>query len=74
MNTKLSMMVGTKLSFQMNDAFTCWTMMAVFGFDTMPVNTAFQSALSNDIVVEHPGLWSGARFRIMDDPICYEFK
>ena len=28
--------------------------MAKLDLDTMPVNAAFQSALSNDIVVEHP--------------------
>ncbi|GFW90254.1 transposable element Tcb2 transposase [Trichonephila clavipes] len=46
MNTEL----GTKLSFQMNHASICENMMAAFVLDAMPVNAAFQSALSNDIV------------------------
>ena len=45
--------------------------MAAFILDDMPVNDDFYSALSNDIVAEHPDLLSGMRFRIMDDPICY---
>ena len=49
-------------------------MMAVFVLDAMPVNAAFQCALSNDIVTEHPELWSGMQFRIMDDPVCYELR
>ena len=36
--------------------------MAAFVFDAMQVNVAFQSALSNDIVDDHPELWSGMRF------------
>ena len=32
-------------------------MMAMFVLDAMLMNAAFQSALSNDIVVEHPELW-----------------
>ena len=38
----------------------------------LPVNTAFQSALSKDIVREQLELWSGAQFHIMDEDICYE--
>ena len=49
-------------------------MMAVFVLDAMLVNVAFESALSNYIVAESPELWSGVRFRIMDDPICYELR
>ena len=33
-------------------------MMAAFVLDAMPVNAAFQSVLSNDIVAEYPELWS----------------
>lgn len=33
-------------------------MMASFMLDGMPINAAFQSALSNDIVIEHPELWA----------------
>ncbi|GFW13240.1 uncharacterized protein TNCV_4121382 [Trichonephila clavipes] len=43
-------LIGTNLSFQRNHASICRTMMAAFVLDTMPVNTAFQSALSNGIV------------------------
>ncbi|GFX42815.1 uncharacterized protein TNCV_2931071 [Trichonephila clavipes] len=42
-------LIGTKLSFQMNHTSICGTMMAAFVLDAMLVNTAFQSALSNDI-------------------------
>ena len=49
-------------------------MRAMFVLETMPVNAAFQNALSNDIEDEHPELRSGVRFRIMDDPICYELR
>ncbi|GFV51560.1 transposable element Tcb2 transposase [Trichonephila clavipes] len=41
---------GPKLSFQMNHASICGTMMAAFVPDAMPVNAAFKSALSNDIL------------------------
>ncbi|GFU85934.1 transposable element Tcb1 transposase [Trichonephila clavipes] len=33
-----------------------------------------QSALSNDIVTKHQELWFGERFRITEDPICYELR
>ncbi|GFT07004.1 transposable element Tcb2 transposase [Trichonephila clavipes] len=36
--------------FQMNHASICGTMMATFVLDAMPMNAAFQSVLSNDIV------------------------
>ena len=49
-------------------------MIIAFVLDAMPVNTAFQSALLNDIVTEHPELWSGVQFRIVDNPICYELR
>ena len=62
-------LIGTKLSFQMNYASVCGTMMSTFVLDAMPVNAAFQSAISNDIVAEHLELWSGVRFCIMDDPM-----
>ena len=48
--------------------------MAAFVSDAMPVNAAFQSALSNDIVAEHPEFWSGVRLRVMDVPIFYELR
>ena len=47
---------GTKLSFQMNIASICGIMMDAFVLDAVPVNAAFQSALSNDIVADHPEL------------------
>ncbi|GFT36705.1 transposable element Tcb2 transposase [Trichonephila clavipes] len=43
-------LIGTKLSFQMNPASICGTMINAFMVDAMPVNAAFQSALSNNIV------------------------
>ncbi|GFV02537.1 uncharacterized protein TNCV_5017051 [Trichonephila clavipes] len=42
--------IGTKLSFQMNHDSIYGSMMVAFVLDTMPLNAAFQSALSNDIV------------------------
>ncbi|GFV93763.1 uncharacterized protein TNCV_366641 [Trichonephila clavipes] len=49
MNTEpLAKLVGTKLSFQGNHTSICGTMMAVFV--AMPMNAAFLSALSNDIL------------------------
>ena len=67
-------MIGTKLSFQMNYASICGTMLATFVLDAVPVNVAFQSTFSTDIVAEHLELWSEVRFRIMDDPICCKLK
>ncbi|GFU99136.1 uncharacterized protein TNCV_1228501 [Trichonephila clavipes] len=37
-------LIGTKLSFQINHASICGTMMAKFLLDSMPLNAAFQSA------------------------------
>ena len=48
--------------------------MAAFVLDAMPINAAFQNTVPNDIVAEHPELWSGVRFCIMDDPICYGLR
>ena len=66
MSSKPGQLIDIKLSFQMNPASICRTMMLL--------NAAFQSALSNDIVAEHRELWSEVQFRIMDDPICYELR
>ena len=63
-------LIRTILSFQMNHDSICGTTKAAFMVDAMPINAAFQSALSNDIVAEHPELWLEVRFCIMDDPIC----
>ncbi|GFS55936.1 transposable element Tcb2 transposase [Trichonephila clavipes] len=57
MSTEPDKLIGTKLSFQMNYASICRTMMAAFLLDAIPLNAAFQSALSNGIVAEHPELW-----------------
>ncbi|GFV52940.1 transposable element Tcb2 transposase [Trichonephila clavipes] len=57
MSTEPGKLIGTKLSFQMNHASICGTMMAAFVLDAMLVNAAFQSALSNDIVALHRELW-----------------
>ena len=56
MSTEPGKLIGTKLPFQMNHASVCGTMMAAFVLDTMLVNAASQSALSNDIVAEHQEL------------------
>ena len=48
--------------------------MAVFMLDVMRVNAAFQSELSNEIVAERPELWSGKQFRIIVDPVCFEWR
>ena len=56
MSTELGKLIGTKMSFQMNHTSVCWTMMVAFMLDAMPVNAAFQSALSDDTVAEHPEL------------------
>ncbi|GFW75272.1 hypothetical protein TNCV_4189271 [Trichonephila clavipes] len=50
MSTESSKMIGTKVSFQMNQALMCETMMAAFVLDAMPVDAVFQSTLSNYIV------------------------
>ena len=74
MSTESGKLIGTKMSFQMNHASICETMMAAFVQDTLLVNAVFQSELSNYIVAEHPRLWSGMGFRIMNNPICYELR
>ncbi|GFX41423.1 uncharacterized protein TNCV_3489641 [Trichonephila clavipes] len=48
-STEPGKLIGTKLSFQMNHASICETMMAASMVDAIPVNAAFQRALSNDI-------------------------
>ncbi|GFS95172.1 uncharacterized protein TNCV_2705181 [Trichonephila clavipes] len=74
MGTEPGKLIGTKLSFHMNHASICGTMMAAFILDAMQVNADFQSALSNDIVAYPPELCFGVGFRIMNDPICYELR
>ncbi|GFW54704.1 HTH_Tnp_Tc3_2 domain-containing protein [Trichonephila clavipes] len=73
-STEPGNLIGTKLAFQINHASFCGTMVTAFVLDAILVNTAFQSALSNDIGDQHPELWLGVRFRIMDNPICYELR
>ena len=58
MSNKPGKRICTELSFQMNDASIFGTMMASFVLDAMPINAAFHSALSNDIVAENSELWS----------------
>ncbi|GFU57798.1 hypothetical protein TNCV_1281461 [Trichonephila clavipes] len=41
-------LIHSKLFFQMNHALICGTMRAAYALESMPVNTAFQSALSNN--------------------------
>ncbi|GFS86333.1 transposable element Tcb2 transposase [Trichonephila clavipes] len=50
MSTEPGKPIGTKLSFQINHASICGTIMPTFVLDAMPVKAAFQSALSKDIV------------------------
>ncbi|GFV85547.1 uncharacterized protein TNCV_3773711 [Trichonephila clavipes] len=50
MSTEPGKQIGPKLSLHMKHASICETMIAVFVLDAMPVNAAFQSALSNDIL------------------------
>ncbi|GFS92932.1 FLJ37770-like protein [Trichonephila clavipes] len=45
MSTEPGKLIDTKLSFQMNHASICETMMAAFVLDALPVNAAFQSEL-----------------------------
>ena len=59
MSTEPGKLIDTKLSFQMNHASICGTMMAAFVLDVIPVNAVFQSAFSNEKVAEYPQLWSG---------------
>ncbi|GFT34044.1 transposable element Tcb2 transposase [Trichonephila clavipes] len=73
-STEPGKLIGTKLSFQMNHVSIFGTMIASFVLGVMPVNVAFHSALSNDIVALHPELWFGERFHIMDDLIFYELR
>ena len=53
MSAEPGKLISIKLSFQMNHASVCGIMMGTFEQDDMPVNAAFQRALSNDIVAEH---------------------
>ena len=74
MNTEPGGLIDNKLSFLTNPALICGTMMAAYVLDAMPVNIAFHSVLSNVIVAEHLELWSGVRFRIIDDLSCNELR
>ncbi|GFV61168.1 transposable element Tcb2 transposase [Trichonephila clavipes] len=74
MSTEPDKLISTKLFFQMSHSLICATMMAAFLLDAMLMNATFQIALSNGIVTQHPELWFGMRFRIMDDTICYELR
>ncbi|GFW58811.1 HTH_Tnp_Tc3_2 domain-containing protein [Trichonephila clavipes] len=51
LSTEPGRLIGTKLFFQMNHTLSCRTMMAAFVLEAISVNAAFQSALSNDILV-----------------------
>ena len=57
----------------MNQSSDCETMIPSFVLDAILVKATFQTALLEDIVAEHPELWSGMQFRITDHPIFYEF-
>ncbi|GFX48185.1 uncharacterized protein TNCV_4115201 [Trichonephila clavipes] len=50
MTTEPDKLFGGKLSFQMNHASICETIMVALVLEVMPLNAAFQGALSNDIV------------------------
>ena len=73
MSTEPGKLIGTKLSFQINNASICGTMMAALVLNAMPVNVFFLSVLSNDIIAENPELCFGTRFRIMDDRISKRY-
>ena len=49
MSTDPGKLIGKNLSFQMNHASICGTIMAAFMLNTILVNAAFQSTLSYDI-------------------------
>ena len=51
-STEPEKLIDTKLPFQMNHASVCGTMVAAFMLDARPINAAFQSALSKDIVAD----------------------
>ena len=70
MITEPDKLIGKKLFFKMNHVSICRTIIAAFVLDAMLFNTAFQSALSIDIMAEHPELWSEVQFRITADLIC----
>ena len=48
--------------------------MATFVLYALLVNAALYNAFSNGKLADNSELWFGVRFRIMDDPICYELK
>ncbi|GFW12050.1 transposable element Tcb2 transposase [Trichonephila clavipes] len=50
MSTEPGKLIGTKLSFQMNHASICGTMMAAFMLDAMPVHAAFWSERHNGLI------------------------
>ena len=76
MSTELGKLIDIhlKFSFQMNQPSICATMMAAFHLEAMPVNAAFQSALSNDIAAVYPELCYRVRFRINNEPIFFEMR
>ena len=55
-STEPGKLIATKLSFQMNHATIWGTMMVVVVLNAMMVNAAFENALSNHIMAEHPEL------------------
>ena len=58
----------------MNPVSICEIIKAAFVLDALPVKSAFQSVILNDLVAEHPKLWYGVRFRIIDGLIWYALK
>ena len=73
-STKQGRLIGTKLCFLINPDSILKTMISEFMLDSIFANVVFQSVLSIDIVAKLLELWSGVRFRIMDDPICCELR
>ena len=74
MSTEPGILIDIKLSFQINHVSVCKAMMFDFVLEVMPVNSAVQTALSNDIMAEYPELWSGVRFCIMYHPTLIEYN
>ncbi|GFW73219.1 hypothetical protein TNCV_2798831 [Trichonephila clavipes] len=59
MSTKPVKRIDTKMSFQMYNASICGIMKAAFVLDSMPLNAAFQTELSNN---KHSDLTHGVIF------------
>ena len=59
MITELSKLISIKWSFSDESRFNLWYNDDCFMLDAIPVIATFQKASQNDVVAEHPELWSG---------------